>query len=177
MVEQRPRALRLVARNTLWTPSMKALVTPHFRCANIPVGWVSTISITMTMTRHRRHRTLLDALPHQPHRMRLGGGRTFLVHPSQSRRLLLREIFRIPAPQPPTLVRGLPRARSTQPQPGPPHLSRCLVRVDHDVKLVGHHDHTRYKHLWLGSTAERVVRHAPCPVLVVREREQEFVKG
>jgi universal stress protein A len=27
----------------------------------------------------------------------------------------------------------------------------------------------------LGSTAERIVRHAPCPVLVVREREHDFV--
>ena len=29
----------------------------------------------------------------------------------------------------------------------------------------------------LGSVTENVVRHAPCPVLIVREREQEFVKG
>jgi nucleotide-binding universal stress UspA family protein len=29
--------------------------------------------------------------------------------------------------------------------------------------------------VFLGSTAERVVRHAPCPVLVVREDEREFV--
>jgi nucleotide-binding universal stress UspA family protein len=27
---------------------------------------------------------------------------------------------------------------------------------------------TGFKHVWLGSTAERVVRHAPCPVLTVR---------
>jgi nucleotide-binding universal stress UspA family protein len=27
----------------------------------------------------------------------------------------------------------------------------------------------------LGSTAERVIRHAPCPVLTVREKEHEFV--
>jgi hypothetical protein len=27
----------------------------------------------------------------------------------------------------------------------------------------------------LGSTAEKVVRHAGCPVLVVRENEREFV--
>jgi nucleotide-binding universal stress UspA family protein len=28
----------------------------------------------------------------------------------------------------------------------------------------------------VGSTTERVVRHAPCPVLVVREREHEFIR-
>jgi nucleotide-binding universal stress UspA family protein len=31
------------------------------------------------------------------------------------------------------------------------------------------HGYTGLKHVWLGSTAERVVRHAPCPVLAVRE--------
>ena len=30
--------------------------------------------------------------------------------------------------------------------------------------------------LMMGSSAERVVRHAPCPVLVVRAREHEFIK-
>jgi nucleotide-binding universal stress UspA family protein len=29
--------------------------------------------------------------------------------------------------------------------------------------------YTGLKHVWLGSTAERVVRHASCPVLAVRE--------
>jgi nucleotide-binding universal stress UspA family protein len=32
------------------------------------------------------------------------------------------------------------------------------------------HGHTGLNRLWLGSTAERVVRHAPCPVLIIRER-------
>jgi nucleotide-binding universal stress UspA family protein len=31
------------------------------------------------------------------------------------------------------------------------------------------HGYTGLKQVWLGSTAERVVRHASCPVLVVRE--------
>jgi nucleotide-binding universal stress UspA family protein len=31
------------------------------------------------------------------------------------------------------------------------------------------HGYTGLKHVWFGSTAERVVRHAPCPVLTVRE--------
>jgi nucleotide-binding universal stress UspA family protein len=33
------------------------------------------------------------------------------------------------------------------------------------------------KHVFLGSTAERVVRHAACPVLVVREPGHELIPG
>jgi len=41
-----------------------------------------------------------------------------------------------------------------------------------DLIVLTTHGHTGLKHVWLGSTAERVVRHAPCPVLVVRELER-----
>jgi len=44
-----------------------------------------------------------------------------------------------------------------------------------DLIVIGTHGRTGLKHVFMGSTAERVVRHAPCPVLVVREREHEFV--
>jgi nucleotide-binding universal stress UspA family protein len=44
-----------------------------------------------------------------------------------------------------------------------------------DLILIATHGYTGLKHVLLGSTAERVVRHAPCPVLVVREREHEFI--
>ena len=37
-----------------------------------------------------------------------------------------------------------------------------------DLIVLTTHGHTGLKHVWLGSTAERVVRHAQCPVLVVR---------
>ena len=37
-----------------------------------------------------------------------------------------------------------------------------------DLIVLTTHGCTGLKHVWLGSTAERIVRHAPCPVLVVR---------
>jgi nucleotide-binding universal stress UspA family protein len=44
-----------------------------------------------------------------------------------------------------------------------------------DLIVMGTHGYTGLRHVVMGSTAERVVRHAACPVLVVREREHEFV--
>lgn len=43
-----------------------------------------------------------------------------------------------------------------------------------DLIVVSTHGYTGLKHVLLGSTAERVVRHAPCPVLTVREKQHEF---
>jgi len=43
-----------------------------------------------------------------------------------------------------------------------------------DLIVIATHGYTGWKHFCIGSTAERVVRAAPCPVLVVREKEQEF---
>ena len=40
-----------------------------------------------------------------------------------------------------------------------------------DLIIMATHGYTGLKHMLMGSTAERVVRHAPCPVLVVRERQ------
>lgn len=46
---------------------------------------------------------------------------------------------------------------------------------DADLIVIATHGYTGWKHFTIGSTAERVVRAAPCPVLVVREKEHEFV--
>ena len=38
-----------------------------------------------------------------------------------------------------------------------------------DLIVIGTHGRTGLKHVLIGSVAEKVVRHAPCPVLVVRQ--------
>jgi universal stress protein A len=40
-----------------------------------------------------------------------------------------------------------------------------------DLIVMGTHGRTGITHLFIGSVAERVIRHAPCPVFVVRERK------
>lgn len=44
-----------------------------------------------------------------------------------------------------------------------------------DLIVIATHGYTGWKHFCIGSTAERVVRAAPCPVLVVRAKEREFI--
>ena len=48
-------------------------------------------------------------------------------------------------------------------------ICEAAQRLDSDLVVISTHGFTGLKHLFLGSTAERVVRHAPCSVLVVRE--------
>ncbi len=43
-----------------------------------------------------------------------------------------------------------------------------------DLIILGTHGRTGLAHFLIGSTAERAVRHTPCPVMVVREREHDF---
>ena len=45
--------------------------------------------------------------------------------------------------------------------------------LDADLIVISTRGHSGLKHLLLGSTAERVVRNAPCPVLVTRKRKQK----
>ena len=47
--------------------------------------------------------------------------------------------------------------------------------LESDLIIISTHGYTGLKHLFMGSTTERVVRIAPCPVLTVREQEHEFV--
>ena len=60
---------------------------------------------------------------------------------------------------------------------GRPHqeITKAAKELESDLIVIATHGYTGLKHAVMGSTAERVVRHAPCPVLTVREREHDFV--
>jgi len=48
--------------------------------------------------------------------------------------------------------------------------------VEADLIIITTHGYTGLKHVLMGSTAELIVRHAPCPVLTVRDPEHDFVE-
>jgi nucleotide-binding universal stress UspA family protein len=48
-------------------------------------------------------------------------------------------------------------------------ICQAAEREQTDLIIMGSHGRTGFSHVLLGSVAERVVRHAPCPVLVVRK--------
>ena len=52
---------------------------------------------------------------------------------------------------------------------------QAAEELDVDLIIMATHGLRGWKHFGLGSTADRVARAASCPVLVVREREREFV--
>jgi universal stress protein A len=56
-----------------------------------------------------------------------------------------------------------------------PEIVELAKQQKTDLIIISTHGHTGLKHVLLGSIAENVVRHAPCPVLVVRKQEREFV--
>lgn len=79
---------------------------------------------------------------------------------------------------------GLGRWKEEALKQGATRLSTVLLRGDaahevvelakrdaFDLIVIGTHGRTGLRHVLLGSVAEKVVRHAPCPVLVVRRKE------
>lgn len=65
----------------------------------------------------------------------------------------------------PLIVRGAPFLE----------IVRTARTEDVDMIVIATHGHTGLTHMLLGSTAEKVVRKAPCPVLTVKHPEHEFV--
>jgi len=72
-----------------------------------------------------------------------------------------------------TLLRATPVVRASS------DTARAIIEYAKeahvDIIVVGTHGRGPVSHLFMGSVAEHVVRQAPCPVLVVRPNEHEFV--
>lgn len=56
-----------------------------------------------------------------------------------------------------------------------PEIVVAAKELNADLIVISTHGRTGLKHVMFGSTAESVVRQAPCPVLTVRETEHEFI--
>lgn len=55
-------------------------------------------------------------------------------------------------------------------------INRYAKEEEIDLIIIATHGHTGVELVLFGSTAEKVVRKAPCPVLVVRSGERQFVR-
>ena len=71
-----------------------------------------------------------------------------------------------------------PVLRNTLVRKGAPHreITDAARELEADLIILATNGYTGLSHVLLGGTTERVIRHAPCPVLVVRQDEREFVR-
>jgi nucleotide-binding universal stress UspA family protein len=53
-------------------------------------------------------------------------------------------------------------------------INESAEELDIDLIIIATHGHTGVEHMLFGSTAEKVVRKAPCPVLTIREPIKGF---
>ena len=54
-------------------------------------------------------------------------------------------------------------------------VTELAKEIQADLLVIATHGYTGLKHVLLGSVAEKIVRHAPCPVLTVRPEERDFL--
>ena len=68
--------------------------------------------------------------------------------------------------------------RRRDPARGPTTRQRILEAARElcvDLIITTTHGRTGFSHLFMGSTVEKIVQRAPCPVLVLSQPEHEFV--
>jgi nucleotide-binding universal stress UspA family protein len=68
------------------------------------------------------------------------------------------------------------KVSALEPRTGTAYEEICDVaeELKADLIVTATHGYTGYKRMFLGSTAERIVQHSPCPVLVVRHHLQRW---
>jgi nucleotide-binding universal stress UspA family protein len=52
---------------------------------------------------------------------------------------------------------------------------RAAKGLSADLIVISTHDYHWLRHLFFGSDAEDILRHAPCPILIVHQHERDFV--
>jgi len=55
------------------------------------------------------------------------------------------------------------------------HIVELAKLLKSDLIVVSTHNYPWFKRLMSGSDAEKIARHAPCPILIVHQREHDFV--
>lgn len=55
-------------------------------------------------------------------------------------------------------------------------IAEVAAELGVDLLVISTHGYTGLRHVLMGSIAEHVVRYAPCPVLVVRQQQHDFVQ-
>ena len=78
-----------------------------------------------------------------------------------------------------SLLRDVPEVELSVCQHPSAGRALCEIAEDEgaDLLILGSHGRSGLSRAFLGSVAEKVVRHAPCPVLVVRERRKDKKGG
>ncbi len=56
-------------------------------------------------------------------------------------------------------------------------ICKLAQEIPADLIVMPTHGHTGLRHVFLGSTAERVVQHSPCPVFILREKKRRSKTG
>jgi nucleotide-binding universal stress UspA family protein len=56
-------------------------------------------------------------------------------------------------------------------------ICRLAQEIPADLIIMPTHGYTGLRHVFLGSTAERVVQHSPCPVFILREKKRRAKTG
>ncbi|MBA2435825.1 MAG: universal stress protein [Chthoniobacterales bacterium] len=75
---------------------------------------------------------------------------------------------------PPGVAQIVPGPDGCPHRPGGARDVEAARELDSDLIVIATHGYTGWKHFCIGSTTERVVRTAPCPVFVVREKQHEL---
>jgi nucleotide-binding universal stress UspA family protein len=135
----------------------------------------SRISLRYALSLARQHSAALDILHVVPSPV-YGLGEYGLPDYAPLQKQLeegsLRELREILAQE---IPQGIPASALIRTGSAPQEIVEVAKSQGTDLIVISTHGHSGLKHVLLGSTAERVVRHASCPVLVVRQNEREFV--